>query len=102
MKIFAYILSFVVLILAVNPCIDGIKDNTLQKTKLSQSTNNNNRQNTTDHCSPFCTCQCCQSNFFVSNITVKSPAVELEISYIEYSPSFQSLDLFDFYIPPKA
>jgi hypothetical protein len=102
MKIFAYILSIVVLVLSVNPCIDKPMDNTLQKNELTQSTNNNNHQNDTDHCSPFCTCQCCQTNYYVSNVTSLSPSNELGISYNDYSQSFQSLELFDFYIPPKS
>jgi hypothetical protein len=102
MKYFAYILSFIVIALTVNPCIDGLKDSTLQKSEISHSQDNSNHQNDTDHCSPFCTCQCCQSSFFVSNIKAASPAAELEIRYIEYSPSFQSLEQFDFFIPPKS
>jgi hypothetical protein len=102
MKYFAYILSFIVLVLTVNPCIDGLKDNALQKSEISQSTNNNNHQNDTDHCSPFCTCQCCQSSFFVSAVSATSAVVALEISYNEYSPNFQSIDLSDFLIPPRA
>lgn len=102
MKFIAYILSFIVIVLTVNPCIDGLKDNGTQKSEISQSTNNNNHQNEKDHCSPFCTCQCCQSNFFVPAVSASSAVAELEISYNEYSPSFQSLYQFDFYIPPKA
>jgi hypothetical protein len=102
MKIFAYIVSFIVIVLTVNPCIDGLKGNGTQKSEISQSTNTNNHQNEKDHCSPFCTCQCCQSSFFVSAISASSAVTVLEISYNEYSPRFQSLDLFDFYIPPKA
>lgn len=102
MKNFAYILSFVVLALTVNPCIDVPHDNTLQKSELTQSTNNDNHQNDTDHCSPFCTCQCCQTNFYVSNITSLAPSNELVISFNKYSSSFKSIELFDFFIPPKS
>ena len=102
MKIFAYILSIVVLVLSVNPCIDEPADSVLQKNDLTQSTSNNNHQNDTNHCSPFCTCQCCQTNFYVSNITSLAPSNELGIRYNDYSQSFQSLELFDFYIPPKS
>ena len=102
MKIFAYILSIVVLFLTANPCIDELKNNALQKSEISHNTNNDNHQNDKDHCSPFCTCQCCQTSFFVSVISVSYAIAELEISYNEYSPRFQSLYQFDFYIPPKA
>jgi len=102
MKIFAYILSFIVLVLTVNPCIDGLMNNGKHKSEISQSADNSNYPNEEDHCSPFCTCQCCQSNFFVTDISTSSAVAELEIRYIEYSPKFQSLNLFDFYNPPKA
>ena len=101
MKLFAYILVFVVLALTAIPCVDIPKDNSVQKTELTTTTSDHHQSNA-DHCSPFCTCQCCQTNFFVPPISASSIVAELEISYNEYSPRFQSLDLFDFYIPPKA
>ena len=102
MKTFAYIVSFIVIAFIVNPYIDGLKDNALQKSEISQSTNNNSHQNDSDHCSPFCTCEYCESSFFVSVISASFAVAESEILYIEYSPRFKSLYLFDFYIPPKA
>jgi hypothetical protein len=102
MKILAYILCVVVLALSVMPCIDEHSDNTLQKIELTQSTNTSNHQSDTDHCSPFCTCQCCQANFTVSNPLTIFSSTQLGIIYFEYTPGFQSLDLFDFLIPPKS
>ena len=102
MKIFAYILSFFILALTVNPCIDRSYDNTLQKLELSQSTNNDNHHTENDHCSPFCSCQCCQINCYVSNIIALAPIYELIISYSELTSNSQSGELFDFFIPPKA
>ena len=102
MKIFAYILSFVVLALTLTPCVDKPTDNTMQKLELTQSTNTSTHQNDFDHCSPFCTCQCCQTSFYVSNITALPIAAEFEISYIVYTPAVQSPELFDFLIPPKS
>jgi len=102
MRKIAYILSFLVLVLTVIPCIDKPKDNILQKSEISQSTNNNNHQSDADHCSPFCTCQCCQSNFFISNFKEANSAVLFEISHNEYSSNLQDLELFDFFIPPKS
>jgi len=101
MKLFAYILSFIVLALTAIPCVDAPKDNTLQKIELSNDTAGNH-QNDFDHCSPFCTCNCCQTNIYFSSISATFTAVELEMSYNEYSPTFQSIELFDFLIPPKS
>lgn len=102
MKYLAYILSFIVVFLSAEPCIDGLKDNYVQNTEISQTADHNNQQHDIDHCSPFCTCQCCQSHFFVSNITASNSAVELEINYIEFYPSFQSIALPDLLIPPRS
>lgn len=101
MKLFAYILSFVVLALTVIPCVDVPKDNSVQKIELSTTTSDHH-QSDTDHCSPFCTCQCCQTNFYIPNIAVTFTADIMEISYNECSSSFQNLELFDFLIPPKS
>lgn len=101
MKLFAYILSFVVLALTVIPCVDVPKDKSVQKTELTNTTSDQH-QSDADHCSPFCTCQCCQTNFYILNIAVTFTADITEISYNESSSSFQSLELFDFLIPPKS
>lgn len=101
MKFFAYTLVFVVLVLTAIPCVDIPKDNSVQKTELSNTTSDHH-QSDADHCSPFCTCQCCQTNFYISNIAVTFTAEITEISYNECSSSFESLELFDFLIPPKA
>ena len=102
MRLFAYILSFIVIALTVYPCIDGHKANSFQKYEINQSTNNKELPSEADNCSPFCICQCCQSSFFVSNIIGSSLSIEFEIMYNEYSPRFQSPELFDFLIPPKS
>jgi hypothetical protein len=102
MKFLAYILSFVILALTTYTCIDIPTGNTLQKIEMSQSTSDNPHQSDTDHCSPLCSCQCCQTNFFVSDISATFPASESEISYTVYSPGIQSIELSDFLIPPKS
>ncbi len=100
MKIFAYILSIFILVLTAIPCADKPQDNTLQKVELSNTTSNH--PSDFDHCTPFCTCQCCQTNIYFPSISAPFTAVGLEISYNEYSPTFQSIELFDFLIPPKS
>lgn len=100
MKFFAYTLSFVVLVLTAIPCVDVPKDNSVQKIELSNTTSDHHHSDT-DQCSPFCTCQCCQANFCIPNTAVTFTADIIEISYNECSSSFQSLELFDFLIPPK-
>ncbi|MFN8254180.1 MAG: DUF6660 family protein [Bacteroidales bacterium] len=102
MKIFAFILSAYVLYLTAIPCIDVPFDNSIQKTEISQTTNHENHQSDTDHCSPFCTCQCCQTNFYISEIIATSANAELKMSYNDFSSNFQNIDIFEFLIPPKS
>jgi hypothetical protein len=101
MKALAFFLSFYIVLLSGMPCVDVVKYNTSQKVELSQNTTNDH-QNDIDHCSPFCTCQCCQANFYVSNTPTLFPSEALGIIYYENHANFQSLDLFDFLIPPKS
>jgi hypothetical protein len=102
MRFLAYILSFVILSLTTYTCIDIPTGNTLQKIELSHSTSSNPHQSDTDHCSPLCACQCCQSSFFISYISDTFPSSESEIDYTAYSPAIQSIELSDFLIPPKS
>jgi hypothetical protein len=60
MKIFAAILSLYILVLTVIPCIDEPEGNNIAKIELSQKSTEQ-QQSINDHCSPFCTCDCCVS-----------------------------------------
>jgi hypothetical protein len=104
MRIFACILSLAVLALTLNPCIDGPEgnDHVLQKSEYSQNQNTENHQNDTNHCSPFCTCQCCQSNVFVADIPSLATSTAFIITYSEFSPSFPTVDLPGLFNPPKS
>ncbi len=101
MKAFAYILSLYMLVLTAISCIDVPKENALYKAEFYQNTPNSH-QNNADHCSPSCTCQCCQKNFFVSIIISIYAFNELEVRYNEFFPRFNSLEFFDFLIPPRS
>lgn len=84
------------------PCIDLPKDNTVHKIELTKQNQDNQHQDDSDHCSPFCTCNCCQSNIDITGYIVSSIQVALDINYYDYSPNFQSPVLFDFQVPPKS
>jgi hypothetical protein len=101
-KLFAYILSVYVMALMVLPCIDMPMDNTLHKAEILHSNNSFDHPGDADHCSPFCTCQCCQTNFFLADIPTVLPLAELTVSYNEFSPTLQGFDPFDFLVPPKS
>jgi hypothetical protein len=84
------------------PCIDVPQDNTMHKIELSKQNQDNRHQDDSDHCSPFCTCNCCQSNFEITSNIISVPAMALEINYYYQSAGLQSPVLFDFQVPPKA
>ncbi len=101
MKIAAYILSFIVLLLSVTPCVDNNNTNCGQQTEIDHSTSGSH-QNDLDHCSPFCTCQCCQTSFNIPISISSSTPIAIDVVHPALAPVFQSIDLFDYFIPPKA
>jgi hypothetical protein len=101
MKITAVFLSFYILVLTAIPCFDAIEHASAQGVELSANTAISH-QNDTDCCTPFCNCQCCQASFTVTKSITLSPVNLSGISYFEIPSKLQSLELFDFLIPPKA
>lgn len=102
MKILALILSLYVTWLTTIPCIDVPQENSAHKTELSRQNQDNRHQDDVDHCSPFCTCNCCQTNIDIVNATTLSPTLSNSFQYYDISSTFQSPELLDFLIPPKA
>ncbi|WP_460556884.1 DUF6660 family protein [Ferruginibacter profundus] len=69
MKILAFIMALMVLVLSCVPCMDGafaMKNGNI-KAEISKSTGNHNEHNDSDNCSPFCTCNCCTGFTFSIN-----------------------------------
>lgn len=65
MKPFALAFSIYILVLAALPCADGPEDHCMQQVNQCQ-TDNTNHPDDIDHCSPFCTCNCCVSPIVVA------------------------------------
>jgi hypothetical protein len=100
MKHLAYILSIIIVVLTVMPCIDEPGDNVLQNKEITHGSANH--QDEPDHCSPFCTCQCCQANFFISEYIASTTPISVGILHYEVAPNILSIELFDYFIPPKV
>lgn len=99
-KFFAYILSVYVLVLTAIPCIDEPKDYALHKIELSNTTSDND-ENHKDHCSPFCTCDCCVSPI-INNSTFQVAITRFSQELIsEYTISFISSLFTTIWQPPK-
>lgn len=60
MKIFAFIMALMVLVLSFMPCMDDAYAMNSQNAKsLISKSGQPQEHNDTDACSPFCTCNCC-------------------------------------------
>jgi hypothetical protein len=91
------------MLLSLTPCVDKHGECSLKHNELAQGTDNHHEdENEPDHCSPFCTCQCCQASFYIPlNVSVEVPEA-FKIVHYEIAPRFQDYDLFEYFIPPKA
>ena len=87
MKIFAYLLSFVVLALTAIPCVDQPEDHTLQKTEITRNTTDNH-QHEDGQCSPFCTCECCASPIIHADFNVSLDSFSFLLG--RFSPEYAS------------
>lgn len=89
MKILTLILSIYVLVLTAIPCVDVPKENSMNKYELT-NTSSDQHENDTDHCSPFCTCDCCVSPI-LNNSTIHFTCTPITQKLItEYNSSLVS------------
>ncbi len=82
MKIVAFILSILILVMSVKPCSDGSIVTSSESIEYSGCHHDSSDRHGDDEdgCSPFCVCQCC-------GITLIMP---------EFRPSYEVLDDFHF------
>ncbi|WP_348651435.1 DUF6660 family protein [Flavobacterium sp. IMCC34518] len=69
MKWTSSILSVLFILLSCLPCAD-IEGNNSMHTVVEKSSSNHNQDN--DSCSPFCFCNCCNSQIFAIDTTIKN------------------------------
>jgi hypothetical protein len=100
MKIFSFILAFVILGFSLLPCGDAKAMTMNVNEPTTQGLNTNTReQHDTEHqdnCPPQCICNCCSvtSFFHYSTITVAATPIENQINHVSrYSGSLISLSL---------
>ncbi|HEX2934985.1 MAG TPA: DUF6660 family protein [Bacteroidales bacterium] len=102
MKIIVAILSVYTLFLTAMPCVDVVKDRIGHATEHSTSSDNHHMPGD-DHCSPFCSCQCCATPVVFMDYTVQFdcfPFVQKLLS--GYSPSYLSITHIAIWQPPKT
>lgn len=102
-RIFALILSFIVLALSVLPCSD---DENCNQEKVELAADHSDHDHEEDFCTPFCVCSCCGSVGFVLAV----PFFDIKQSYGDKTPklitpyqsAFISSYNFSFWQPPKV
>ena len=104
MKIFAFILAFILLALSVMPCMDATEVNdSMAKTAISKP-GDQHRHGDSDNCSPFCSCSCCSvlvTYQALSFYYLHKPVIQAK-KYSAYKPSFYSEISFSIWQPPKV
>lgn len=100
-KILAIILALYILLLSGIPCDDIFFSSPSQPAGISQ-TSFSASHGDTDHCSPFCTCQCCRACFQITGQPLDFIIIGCGFKYHESKSIFKSADPCEFLIPPKA
>ena len=104
LRIFASLLSIYILFLTAVPCCDEpLVDDPLHHTEMVQiSTDNSSHADHFDHCSPFCTCNCCASQIVVEHVIM-----DFNIHFFikqqnpEYTSTYISTLYYNIWEPPK-
>lgn len=88
MKIFAFIMAFIVLAMSTIPCADGAVAMSKAKSEMKNSNHQQNDHPTRD-CSPFCSCSCCTSSpipQFISKVILVKPTIIRSYTPVYSSP----------------
>lgn len=101
MKIFAYILVLIVLTLTLTPCIDKPLNYHADLTEFAKHSEDSHQQDI-DHCSPFCTCQCCQTSLHVPLLFSVNFSQTTDRNFSCYIENHKYIFIFKFHTPPKA
>jgi len=101
MKFFALILSAYIMVLTAIPCMDKPEDLSLITTKISAKTSSSYQQDI-DHCSPFCTCNCCSSPKIQQEIAIEFICSRIiHLRFAENSPASVSAPACAVWQPPR-
>jgi len=87
-KLFAFLLAFLVLGLSCLPCVDEVFETNTCKIKTETiAQDNHNEKDHNDSCSPFCQCACC-AGFSVNHSfpALNIPAIACCKNFVSYLP----------------
>jgi hypothetical protein len=101
MKLFATILSVYFLVLTAIPCMDEPEDRSVQKSEISPKTSESHH-NDIDHCSPFCTCNCCATPVVNHDTIMEFICVKFsEFNFPNYCSRFSNAYFVSIWQPPQ-
>ncbi len=101
MKFFTVILSLYILALTAVPCIDVHGIDTSNKSEEFQKTSTD-RSSGIDHCSPFCTCDCCVSPVLYQDFNLHFNSFSLDQNHFtQYFTDYVSSIFTSIWQPPK-
>lgn len=81
MKFLSLILAIAIMAVSFVPCTDNLLakgGNVVKKEIASSDKSSKDHNNTSDNCSPFCTCSCCAASAFYS------PFAKAQINKVEF------------------
>lgn len=105
MRPFVIIFAFYILALSIMPCSDVHNDCVKTENQITQNENHNHKSDHNDFCSPFCTCNCCQTvmtiDFTNTTFKVKHLFAESDVKVAISNFSFVSSFFGTIWQPPK-
>lgn len=106
MRTLSYIMLILISIQVMMPCMDGIcgQDEEIELT-VSLDEHSHDREDESghaDHCSPFCTCSCCHSNYLSTGGNLALPIEFPEKDAVPRVAEPLSSFLDRIWQPPKA
>jgi hypothetical protein len=70
MKTIAVLISLYVLFLTALPCIDRTAEHKVHPGQCTEQPASENHSSGADHCSPFCTCNCCATSVILQDLRI--------------------------------
>jgi len=104
MRFLSYIMLILVSVQVMMPCMDGICEQN-EDVELSISFDADDHEGETghaDHCTPFCTCSCCHSNYLSTGGQMFSMFEFPQANFVEPVSQPHSFYLDRIWQPPKA
>jgi len=101
MRFASIILAVLVTILTTIPCDSACGEFTEVESQFHTQDEHGDHSDA-DNCSPFCVCNCCQTNFVLMQITNELSVAFSTIEHVDKARTFISISSFGLWRPPKA